>query len=150
MEMRAAQRRLVTNILGWPWFLTQTVSMGPSESPTALLVLRSFRVFRSSSSTEVRMIRARKTVMLSSGTLGTPLLLERLGVGSRKVLTHAGVDVVAHSPGSVDEFQGHNPLLTSYYTSLQPNKTMGDILNCQTTFQQLLDADAPILGWNAT
>src|SRR5579859_4466671 len=42
--------------------------------------------------------RARKEVILSAGTVETPLLLERSGIGRPDVLRRAGVDVRAESP----------------------------------------------------
>jgi choline dehydrogenase-like flavoprotein len=43
-------------------------------------------------------LRARKQVILSAGTVETPLLLERSGIGRPDVLRRAGVDVRAESP----------------------------------------------------
>ncbi|UNX54619.1 GMC family oxidoreductase N-terminal domain-containing protein [Georgenia sp. TF02-10] len=43
-------------------------------------------------------LRARKEVILSAGTVETPLLLERSGIGRADVLHGAGVDVVVESP----------------------------------------------------
>jgi choline dehydrogenase-like flavoprotein len=42
--------------------------------------------------------RARKEVILSTGTVETPLLLERSGIGRPEVLRRAGVDVRVESP----------------------------------------------------
>ena len=42
--------------------------------------------------------RARKEVILSAGTVETPLLLERSGIGRPDVLRRAGVDVRVESP----------------------------------------------------
>src|SRR5207249_1889126 len=42
--------------------------------------------------------RARKEVILSAGTIETPLLLERSGIGDPDVLRGAGVDVRVESP----------------------------------------------------
>jgi choline dehydrogenase len=42
--------------------------------------------------------RARKEVILSAGTVETPLLLERSGIGRPEVLRRAGVDVRVESP----------------------------------------------------
>jgi choline dehydrogenase-like flavoprotein len=43
-------------------------------------------------------LRARRQVILSAGTVETPLLLERSGIGHPDVLRRAGVDVRAESP----------------------------------------------------
>jgi choline dehydrogenase-like flavoprotein len=42
--------------------------------------------------------RARKEVMVSAGTVETPLLLERSGIGSPDVSRRAGVEVRVESP----------------------------------------------------
>lgn len=100
-------------------------------------------------STQAHQIKAKKMVVVSAGTLGTPLLLERSGVGHKEVLTKAGVDVVAHSPGIGEDFQDHNTLLLSYYTSLLPNETYDDLLKGKTTMENLLAQKSKMLGWNA-
>ena len=40
-------------------------------------------------------VKARKMVVLSSGTLGTPQILERSGVGSADLLNQLGIKVVS-------------------------------------------------------
>ncbi|KAJ3536714.1 hypothetical protein NM208_g6609 [Fusarium decemcellulare] len=100
-------------------------------------------------STHVHTIKARKMVVVSVGTLGTPLLLERSGVGDKEVLERAGVNVVADVPGVGKDLQDHNTMVVSYYTSLGPNETYDDLLNGKATFQQLLEQNSKILGWNA-
>ncbi|KAL1872699.1 hypothetical protein Daus18300_004245 [Diaporthe australafricana] len=100
-------------------------------------------------STQVRRIMSKKMVVMSAGTLGTPLLLERSGVGDEKLLNNAGVDVVANIPGVGENFRDHHTMLLSYYTSLLPNETYDELLKNRTTFDQLLNEKAPILGWNS-
>lgn len=100
-------------------------------------------------STRVQRIKSEKMVVISAGTLGTPLLLERSGVGNEKVLENAGIDVVANVPGVGENFRDHHTLLLSYYTSLLPNETYNELLKNRTTFEQLLEEKAPILGWNS-
>lgn len=100
-------------------------------------------------STQVQRIKSKKMVVLSAGTLGTPLLLERSGVGDEKVLEKAGVDVIANVPGVGENFRDHHTMLLSYYTSLLPNETYDELLKNRTTFKQLLDERSPILGWNS-
>jgi choline dehydrogenase-like flavoprotein len=97
----------------------------------------------------VQTVKAKKMVVVSAGTLGTPLVLERSGVGSKDVLDKAGVEVVSDVPGVGEDFQDHNTMLLSYYTSLLPNETYDDILNGQTTLQQLLEENHEMLAWNS-
>ena len=44
-------------------------------------------------------VKARKMVVLSSGTLGTPQILERSGVGNADLLRQLGIKVVSDLPG---------------------------------------------------
>lgn len=44
-------------------------------------------------------VKARKCVVLSSGTLGTPQILERSGVGAASLLQELGIPVVSDLPG---------------------------------------------------
>lgn len=44
-------------------------------------------------------VRARKCVVLSSGTLGTPQILERSGVGSKELMEKVGLNCVSDLPG---------------------------------------------------
>ncbi|GAA5907615.1 hypothetical protein JCM6882_004423 [Rhodosporidiobolus microsporus] len=57
-------------------------------------------------------VRARKLVVLAGGTLGTPQILERSGVGSAKLLKELGIPIVSDLPGVGEEYQDH-------YTTLQ-------------------------------
>ncbi|KAI6777682.1 uncharacterized protein J7T54_005475 [Emericellopsis cladophorae] len=94
-------------------------------------------------------IAAKKLIVVSAGALGTPLLLERSGIGHRDKLTKAGIDVFSHVPGVGEEFQDHNTILLSYYTSLTANETYDDLLNGRTTFKDMLENDHDMLAWNA-
>lgn len=58
--------------------------------------------------TGTKTIKACKLVVVSCGALGTPLVLERSGVGSPEVLSKAGVEVVADLPGVGNEYLDHH------------------------------------------
>ena len=47
-------------------------------------------------------------VVVSTGTLGTPLLLERSGVGGKAVLKRAGITAVVDVLGVGESFQDYN------------------------------------------
>lgn len=100
-------------------------------------------------STQVQRIKSWKTVIISAGTLGTPLLLGRSGVGDKEIHGNVGVDVVADIPGVGEDFRDHHAMLLSYYTSLLLNETYDELLKNRTTSERLLDEKAPILGWNS-
>ncbi|KAF2261567.1 alcohol oxidase [Lojkania enalia] len=75
-----------------------------------------------------RTIRARKLVIVSSGALGTPSVLERSGLGNPEILKKAGVDVVVDLPG---------------------NETIDALVGGRLDVGKLIQENAPILGWNA-
>ncbi|KAJ7073334.1 hypothetical protein B0H15DRAFT_957324 [Mycena belliarum] len=55
---------------------------------------------------DIRTVKARKMVVVSAGTMGSPLILERSGVGKKEVLERAGIPVVAELPGVGENYQG--------------------------------------------
>ncbi|KDN42051.1 hypothetical protein RSAG8_07096, partial [Rhizoctonia solani AG-8 WAC10335] len=61
-------------------------------------------------------IKARKLVVVSSGTLGSPVVLQRSGVGEAERLKKLGIQVVSDLPvGST--FEDHNLVLTPYHVA---------------------------------
>jgi len=58
-------------------------------------------------------VKARKLVVLSAGTLGTPQILERSGVGDRNMLEKLDIKVVSDLPGVGEEYQDHYTTLSS-------------------------------------
>lgn len=63
-------------------------------------------------------IKAKKLVVVSSGALGTPQILERSGVGNPEILKKLDIPVVADVPGVGENYQDHNLLLYPYKTNL--------------------------------
>ncbi|KAJ2935461.1 hypothetical protein H1R20_g1632, partial [Candolleomyces eurysporus] len=59
-------------------------------------------------------VKARKLVVISSGTLGTPQILERSGVGDAKRLQKLDIKVVSDLPGVGEEYQDHYTTLSLY------------------------------------
>ncbi|KAJ2930768.1 hypothetical protein H1R20_g6315, partial [Candolleomyces eurysporus] len=62
-------------------------------------------------------VKARKLVVISSGTLGTPQILERSGVGDAKRLQKLDIKVVSDLPGVGEEYQDHYTTLSLYRVS---------------------------------
>ncbi|ESK84078.1 alcohol oxidase [Moniliophthora roreri MCA 2997] len=62
-------------------------------------------------------VKARKYVVLSGGTLGTPQILERSGVGDSKLLQKLDIKVVSDLPGVGEEYQDHYTTLSIYRVS---------------------------------
>jgi len=97
----------------------------------------------------ISVVRARKMVIVSAGAMGSPLLLERSGVGDPEVLKRAGVPVVAEVKGVGKEFQDHHLLSYPYHTSLEPEETADALTGGRMDVPELLERKARILGWNA-
>jgi choline dehydrogenase len=57
---------------------------------------------------------ARHEVILCAGSIGSPLLLQRSGIGPATVLSEAGVDVVHESPGVGENLQDHLEVYFQY------------------------------------
>lgn len=70
-----------------------------------------------SSNVQETVVMARKMVVLSSGTLGTPQILERSGVGNPELLNKLGIKVVSDLPGVGEEYQDHYTTLSLYRVS---------------------------------
>ena len=53
-----------------------------------------------------RTVRAKKLVVLSAGTFGSPAILERSGIGARDVLERNGVTQIVDLPGVGENYSG--------------------------------------------
>lgn len=60
-------------------------------------------------------IQARKEVILSAGTIGTPGLLELSGIGQAEVLEAAGIEQILDLPGVGENYQDHIRTSNSYF-----------------------------------
>ncbi|KAK1065824.1 hypothetical protein LTR74_007705 [Friedmanniomyces endolithicus] len=69
-------------------------------------------------------VKARKMVVVSCGALGSPLVLERSGVGSQSILKKASVPVVADVSGVGSDYQDHNLIFWPFKTNLGPADTL--------------------------
>lgn len=98
----------------------------------------------------VRRVRARKLVIASGGTFGTPALLERSGIGNREILNRVGVsDIISHVPGVGEAFTDHPLMLYAYRSSLAPEDTFDALATGRVDPGELIKNNAKILGWNA-
>lgn len=93
-------------------------------------------------------IKAKKLVVLSGGTFGTPLILERSGIGSTDVLSTAGVPVVVDLPGVGDGYEDHQLASYGYNTSLRQGDTLDDIIRGNVKFEELVSDNSSLLGYN--
>ncbi|PNY26834.1 Alcohol oxidase [Tolypocladium capitatum] len=93
-------------------------------------------------------IEAKKLVVVSSGALGTPSILERSGVGNADLLKELDIPLVSDLPGVGEEYQDHHLLLHPYKTSLKADETLDGLLSGRLDFAAALGNKDPILGWN--
>ncbi|GJC90442.1 alcohol oxidase [Colletotrichum liriopes] len=97
----------------------------------------------------VQAVGARKLVVLSSGANGSPLILERSGVGNKSILDRAGVPVVEDLPGVGNDYQDHHLSLWTYRTSLSPYQTINGFANGRFNLADMVAKKHPLLGWNS-
>ncbi|KAF8607376.1 alcohol oxidase [Ceratobasidium sp. AG-I] len=75
-----------------------------------------------------RTITARKLVVVSSGAIGTPLVLQRSGIGAADRLEKAGVKPVVDLPGVGANYEDHNLVLFPFHAP-SDTETIDPILN---------------------
>ncbi|KAH9903575.1 alcohol oxidase-like protein [Xylariomycetidae sp. FL2044] len=97
---------------------------------------------------QVRNIRARRMVVVSCGAFGTPLLLERSGIGNTLILLNAGVTPVADVPGVGQGYQDHQLLICPYKSSLSPEETLDALARQKINPGELIMRNDPLLSWN--
>lgn len=96
-----------------------------------------------------RTVKAKKLVIVSCGALGTPLVLERSGVGSAKILKKVGIEIVADVPGVGENYQDHHLMAYPYHSNLNEDETLDALVSQRVDVMALIKDNAPILGWNA-
>ena len=96
-----------------------------------------------------RTVRARKMVILSAGANGTPLILERSGVGNPDILKRAGVPLVEDLPGVGHDYQDHHLTLYAYRTSLTPKETINKFQDGRADILAAIQQADELLGTNA-
>jgi alcohol oxidase len=70
--------------------------------------------FSSSTPPPVKTILAKKLVIASCGSIATPGLLERSGIGRKEVLEKAGIEQLVDLPGVGENYQDHNLIVNTY------------------------------------
>ncbi|KAI1390620.1 putative alcohol oxidase [Hypoxylon trugodes] len=96
-----------------------------------------------------RVVKARRMVIISAGSLGTPQLLERSGVGDLQILKKAGVPVVAEVPGVGHNYDDHNSMMYPYYSDIPPEESMDGLNSGRVKPEELIARGDGILGWNS-
>ncbi|KAF3176744.1 hypothetical protein EYR41_011777 [Orbilia oligospora] len=87
-----------------------------------------------------KIIKARKYVVVSAGSLSTPCILERSGIGSKSVLGKAGIPVVAEVPGVGTNYMDHNLYLMAYNSTLKEEESFDPFLDGRRSFDAEIDA----------
>jgi choline dehydrogenase-like flavoprotein len=75
----------------------------------------------------LRMVRARKEILVSSGAYNSPQLLQLSGVGPAELLRKHGIDVVLDAPGVGNDLQDH--MQVRIVTRCAQSITLNDIVN---------------------
>ncbi|KAH8079783.1 GMC oxidoreductase-domain-containing protein [Cristinia sonorae] len=71
--------------------------------------------------------RAKRLVVVSGGSCGTPLILERSGIGGKEVLRAAGVDLLVDLPGVGATYQDHTGAFPPFHAS-EDSETLDGIV----------------------
>ncbi|PSR75149.1 hypothetical protein PHLCEN_2v9292 [Hermanssonia centrifuga] len=82
--------------------------------------------FQPDSTAEVKSVRAKKLVVISAGTFGSPGILERSGIGAKDVLEKAGVKQFVDLPGVGENYQDH-PTIFAPYLATKGSDTLDGI-----------------------
>jgi len=99
--------------------------------------------------TSPRTVRAKKQVVVSAGANGTPLILERSGIGNPEVLRRAGIDVKVELDGVGHDYQDHHLSLWSYRTSLAPRECINGFSDGRFDVARAIQENDELLGTNA-
>ncbi|RYP60040.1 hypothetical protein DL769_008297 [Monosporascus sp. CRB-8-3] len=105
--------------------------------------------YKPRSGAEIRTVKARKLVVVSGGACGTPLILERSGIGDPEILERAGVPVLVNLPGVGRNFQDHQMTFYPYKTGLAAEETLDRVLNGGVDPRVLIENNDKVLGWNS-
>ncbi|KAK2002605.1 GMC oxidoreductase [Colletotrichum falcatum] len=108
------------------------------------------RFAQSGRDNSTKIIKAGRLIVASAGSFGTPLLLERSGLGDPEVLEKVGVSVVESLPGVGNDFQDHHFVGYVYRTNLEPNETINGMVRNDRgrDVEAMIASDDKQLGWN--
>lgn len=99
--------------------------------------------------TSPRTVAASKMVICSAGALGTPLILQRSGVGPGEVLKKAGVPVIEDLAGVGEDYQDHHLSLWAYRTNLTPRECINGFADGRFDVNAAIAQNDELLGTNA-
>lgn len=93
-------------VLNFSLSTTTELKSQHSEKRATGVVFTPNLVFHREIPVETRTVRATKLIVISSGSLSTPGILERSGIGAKDVLEDIGVKQRVDLPGVGENFQG--------------------------------------------
>jgi alcohol oxidase len=96
----------------------------------------------------VQHVKVRNTVVLSAGACGTPLIMERSGLGDENTLKRARIPHVENLPGVGHDYQDHQLGIYPYYSSLDPDQTLDALLTGRKDVSNAIQTKDSQLGWN--
>lgn len=99
------------------------------------------------------MVKARKLVVLASGALGSPQVLERSGVGDKNLLSKLNIPVISDLPGVGSNYQDHNVVFYPYNSSAGAEETIDGVVSGRLTLEEALKQKQAnparnVIGWN--
>ncbi len=103
---------------------------------------------QSQSQSDIRQATAKRLVVLSCGTIASPPVLERSGIGSTKILARFGIPLVADLAGVGHDYQDHTVSIYEYKSALPPNKTTDAVWSFRADIPKILADQDEMLGWN--
>ncbi|KAI9151463.1 Alcohol oxidase [Paramyrothecium foliicola] len=108
-----------------------------------------FKADTDSSDNPIQEIRARRLVIVSSGGLGSPALLERSGIGAPEILSRAGVSLVADVSGVGRNYGDHPGMVYAYKSALSPADTLDGLMRSLSSPAEVIQKQEAVLGWTA-
>ncbi|KDQ20459.1 hypothetical protein BOTBODRAFT_124058 [Botryobasidium botryosum FD-172 SS1] len=83
--------------------------------------------FHPDATSEILVANAKRMVVVSAGSFGSPPILERSGIGAKSVLDKVGVKQLVDLPGVGENYQDHQTLFVPYLAS-EESETLDDII----------------------
>lgn len=96
-----------------------------------------------------RTTRAKRMAILAGGPFGSPLLLERSGIGDPKILERAGVPLVTSLPGVGHDYLDHHGMMYPYKSSIGPDETVDAFNVGRLDPATLIAKGDKFLSWNS-
>ncbi|KAH8889126.1 alcohol oxidase [Thozetella sp. PMI_491] len=86
----------------------------------------------------VRTVKAKKEIIIAAGTIHTPQILQGSGIGPKKLLKDAGIDLVADLPGVGSNFQDHTFQVGAFFqlTNFTADPDPNDLFSNQTFIEE--------------